>query len=112
MPEHIVSLKVYIAVFSALIVLTGVTILAATFDLGPLNAVVALTIAVSKALLVVLFFMHVRYSSRLTQVVVAIGLLWLLILIMLVMTDYLTRPRAAQFQSQVSQICKLFSSQA
>lgn len=65
--------------------------LIAMYDLGPLNTVAALTIAVTKALLVVLFFMHVRYSSRLTQIVVGTGLFWLVIMIALVMGDYLTR---------------------
>lgn len=92
MSEHVVSLKIYILVFTALMVLTGATIAVATLNLGPLNTVAALAIAFTKALLVVLFFMHVRYSSRLTQVVVGLGLLWLVILIVLVMGDYLTRP--------------------
>lgn len=91
MPEHIVPKRLYFAVFAALMVLTGTTILIARYDLGPLNTVAALAIAVSKALLVVLFFMHVRYSSRLTQIVVGTGLFWLVIMIALVMGDYLTR---------------------
>lgn len=91
MSEHIVPKRLYFAVFAALMALTGATILIAHYDLGPLNTVAALAIAVSKALLVVMFFMHVRYSSRLTQIVVGTGLFWLVIMIALVMGDYLTR---------------------
>jgi cytochrome c oxidase subunit 4 len=92
MSEHIVSRGIYYAVFAALIVMTTITVLVARIDLGPLNAVVALAIAVFKAMLVVLFFMHVRYSSSLTRVVVASGVFWLLIMILFMMSDYLTRP--------------------
>jgi cytochrome c oxidase subunit IV len=92
MSEHIVSRGIYYAVFAALLVMTTITVLVARIDLGPLNAVVALAIAVFKATLVVLFFMHVRYSSRLTRVVVASGVLWLVIMIAFMMSDYLTRP--------------------
>ena len=91
MSEHIVSRKIYFAVFGALIVLTGVTVVVALKDLGRLNVVVALAIAVTKAVLVTLYFMHIKYSKRLTQVVVAAGFLWLLILIGLTLSDYLTR---------------------
>jgi len=91
MPEHIVPQKVYFAVFIALIVLTAVTTLVAFVDLGPLNTVVALVIAFTKAILVALYFMHVRYSSRLTQIIVAGGLFWLGIMIALTLSDYLTR---------------------
>ncbi|HEV7905710.1 MAG TPA: cytochrome C oxidase subunit IV family protein [Pyrinomonadaceae bacterium] len=93
MSEHIVSKKVYYVIFGALIVLTGLTVWVANIDLGSekLNTVVALAIAVTKAMLVVLYFMHVRYSSRLTWVVVAGGFLWLLIMVGLTMSDYLSR---------------------
>ena len=63
----------------------------AQFNLGPFNVVAALTIAVSKMLLVILFFMHVRYSTRLTWLFVAAGFIWLLIMIELTLGDYLTR---------------------
>ena len=72
-------------------VLTAVTTLVAFADLGPFNTIVALTIAMTKAILVVLFFMHVRYSSRLTWIVVGGGVFWLAIMIFLTLTDYLTR---------------------
>ncbi|HWQ34675.1 MAG TPA: cytochrome C oxidase subunit IV family protein [Blastocatellia bacterium] len=91
MAEHIVSRKIYLTIFGALIVLTILTIVIAGVDLGPLNTVVALAIAAMKATLVALFFMHVRYSSRLTQVVVVSGLFWLCIMFALTMSDYLTR---------------------
>ncbi|HEY7913409.1 MAG TPA: cytochrome C oxidase subunit IV family protein [Blastocatellia bacterium] len=91
MSEHIVSRKIYFAIFGALMVLTLITVLVARVDLGVLNNIVALTIAVLKATLVVLYFMHVRYSSRLTWVFVIAGLFWLGILIALTLSDYLTR---------------------
>ena len=89
--SHIVSTRVYYGIFAALMICTYVTVQVAFFDLGPLNTVVALTIAVFKAVLVVLFFMHVKYSTRLTWVVVVSGVFWLGILLALTMTDYLTR---------------------
>jgi cytochrome c oxidase subunit 4 len=81
----------YLAVFAALLVGTFLTVLVAKFDLGPLNNIVMLAVAIAKALLVVLFFMHVRWSSRLTWVVAAAGFFWLLILFTLTMSDYMTR---------------------
>ncbi|HEY3138661.1 MAG TPA: cytochrome C oxidase subunit IV family protein [Blastocatellia bacterium] len=91
MREHIVSPKVYFAVFTALAVFTVVTWSVAKLDLGFLNVVVALTIAVIKATLVVLYFMHVRWSSRLTWVFVCAGFFWLAIMVALTLSDYLTR---------------------
>ena len=91
MSEHIVSKKVYFAIFIALIILTGVTYLVARVDLGRFNAIVALTIAVIKAMLVVLYFMHVRYSSRLTWVFIGAGFFWLAIMVVLTLSDYSTR---------------------
>ena len=93
MSEHIVSKKVYFVIFGALMVLTALTVWVANINLGSekLNTVVALAIAVTKAMLVVLYFMHVRYSSRLTWVVVAGGFLWLMIMVGLTMSDYLSR---------------------
>jgi cytochrome c oxidase subunit 4 len=81
----------YYGVFGALIVGTALTVLVAFFDLGIFNNIVMLLIASVKALLVVLFFMHVRWSTRLTWVVAASGFVWLIILFGLTMTDYLTR---------------------
>jgi cytochrome c oxidase subunit 4 len=91
MPER---RRVYLAVFGVLMVLTGATIGAAMVDLGRLNAATALAIAVVKAILVVLFFMHVRHSGRLTRLVITGGLVWLVILLGLTMSDYLTRAPA------------------
>jgi cytochrome c oxidase subunit IV len=92
MSEHILPTRVYYAIFSLLMVATYATVQIAFLDLGAFNAVVALTIAVFKAVLVVLFFMHVRYSSRLTWVVVIGAVFWLVILLALTAGDYLTRP--------------------
>ena len=93
MSEHIVSKTVYFLIFGALMVLTVITVAAANFDLGneAINTSIALAIAVLKAVLVILYFMHVRYSPRLTWVVIAGGFLWLFIMIALTMSDYLTR---------------------
>jgi len=81
----------YYAVFAALIVGTALTVMVAFIDLGAMNNVLMLGIACTKALLVILFFMHVRWSTRLTWLVVASGFFWLLILFGITMTDYLTR---------------------
>ena len=91
MSEPTVSKNIYFAVFGALLVLTATTVIVATIDLGPFNTIVALVIALFKASLVVLFFMHVRYSPRIIALTVFAGLLWLAILIGLTLTDYLSR---------------------
>jgi len=92
MSEHIVQPRVYITIFLALMVGTGLTVVAALYDFpGPLNAVVALTIAVIKATLVVLFFMHVRYSGRLIWLVIGSAIFWLAIMFALTISDYWTR---------------------
>jgi cytochrome c oxidase subunit 4 len=93
MDNHILPLRVYYTIFGILMLCTYVTVQIAFFDLGALNAVAALTIAVFKAVLVVLFFMHVRYSTRLTWVVVIGAVFWLVILLALTAGDYLTRWR-------------------
>jgi cytochrome c oxidase subunit 4 len=91
MTEHMVSRRVYFTIFAALVVLTVVTWSIAKLDLGKMNAVVALTIAVVKATLVVLYFMHVRYGSRLTWVFVGAGFFWLAIMVALTLSDFMTR---------------------
>jgi cytochrome c oxidase subunit 4 len=91
MSVHVVPLRIYFIIFASLMGLTAVTVAAAYLDLGALNTVVALIIAVSKATLVILYFMHVRYSPSLTKLVVAGAVLWLLILLALTMTDYVSR---------------------
>lgn len=92
MSEHIVSIKVYVTIFLALMVGTAVTVVAGLQDFpGPLNVIIALTIAVIKATLVVLYFMHVRYSARLIWVILASALFWMGILFALTFSDYWTR---------------------
>ena len=86
-----VSVRLYLIIFAALMVLLVVTVAAAFVHLGPLNLTVALAIAGVKALLVVLFFMHVIHSSRLTKVFVLASLLWLMILFGITFADYLSR---------------------
>lgn len=83
--------KLYIGIILILMSLTVATWLIASVNLGIFNPVVALTIAVIKAVLVILFFMHVRYSSKLTMVTVGAGFFWLLIMITLSLSDYLSR---------------------
>jgi cytochrome c oxidase subunit IV len=90
--EHIVPVKVYLAVFAALMVGTAVTTAAAFIDLGVFNGIVALTIAMTKAVLVVLFFMHVKYESKMTKVTIISAIAFLCILLALTMTDYISRP--------------------
>jgi caa(3)-type oxidase, subunit IV len=90
--KHVLSVKLYAVIFLALIVLTLTTTGVAFIDLGGgFNVTVALTIAVVKALLVILFFMHVRYSNRLTWVFVGAGFFWLAIMMALTFGDFLTR---------------------
>ena len=99
--HHIVPLWIYFLVFAALMVLTYVTVQVSHVDLGSpkvfgdvrlhLNVIVALLIAITKATLVVLFFMHVKYSSRLVQIVVGSSIVWLIILIGITISDYLSR---------------------
>jgi cytochrome c oxidase subunit 4 len=92
MSEHIVSVRVYVAIFLALMVGTTLTIVAAFHDFPwRFNTVIALTIASVKATLVVLYFMHVRYSPRLVWVIVASALFWLGIMFALTFSDYFTR---------------------
>ncbi len=88
---YVVPRKSYFAVFATLMVLTAVTTAVAFSNLGPWNTVVALGIAFTKATLVALIFMHVKYSPRLTQVVIGGGLFWLAILIALTLSDFLSR---------------------
>jgi cytochrome c oxidase subunit 4 len=89
--EHIVPTRVYYTIYGILLLFTYLTVQIAFFDLGVLNTIAAVTIAVLKATLVALFFMHLKYSSGLTKVVLLSGLLWLGILLALTLGDYLTR---------------------
>jgi cytochrome c oxidase subunit 4 len=91
MSGHISPKSTYYAIFGALMVLTAVTVGVAFINLGALNFPVALAIAVTKATLVILFFMHVKYSSRLTKLFVGMAFFFLFVLFGLTMTDYLSR---------------------
>ena len=89
--EHIVSPKLYAGILVALLVGTVLTVQAAKIDLGRWNIVLALTIAVTKMTLVILFFMHGKYSSRRTKLIIASGFFWLAIMLVLTLADYTTR---------------------
>ena len=89
--DHILPTRVYYLIFGTLMLCTYLTVQAAFLDLGPFNTLVAMAIAVLKATLVILFFMHVKYSSRLTWAVIIGALFFLGILFALTMNDYLTR---------------------
>ena len=92
MSEHAhPTVKMFVAVWAALLVLTATTVYVATLELGPLNAIVALSIATIKALLVLLFFMELRYSTALTKVAVVAAVFFLMLLAGLTLSDYLTR---------------------
>ena len=91
MSDHVVPVRIYLVVFAALLPFTGITTAVAFVDLGAINVVLMLAIAVTKATLVILYFMHVRYSSRLTWVVVSAGFAWLMVMIAFTVTDVATR---------------------
>ena len=91
MSGHISPTRTYYTIFGSLMVLTAVTVAVAFVNLGAFNFPVAMAIAVTKATLVVLFFMHVKYSSRLTKLVVGMALFFLMIMFGLTLTDYLSR---------------------
>ena len=91
-PEtHVVPVSIYVGVFLALMVGTALTTAVAYIDLGPFNTVVALVIAFIKMTLVILFFMHVKYQSGLTQIAIVCAFFWLAIMITLTLSDELTR---------------------
>ena len=91
MSETAVSRNTYVLVWFVLLVLLAVTVGVAYVHLGWFNPVVAMTIAMIKALIIILYFMHVRYSPKLVRVFVGAGFLWLLIIVVGTMGDYLTR---------------------
>jgi cytochrome c oxidase subunit 4 len=106
MPGHVVPKKLYILVFAALIVFTGLTTSVAFINLGQWNTVVALAIAVSKASLVVLFFMHLRWSSGLMRMVLLSAFVWFAILVALTLSDEFTRqwtPVPSSWEAQIQQ---------
>jgi len=88
---HVPSVKTYLYVFLALLVGTGLTVFAAKFDLGPLNNIVAMGIAGTKAVIVALFFMHLRHSTRMTILTAVAGIFWLFLMIGMFMMDYVSR---------------------
>jgi cytochrome c oxidase subunit 4 len=89
--HHIVPKRVYFSVFAALIALTWVTAWVATIDLGRLNFVIAISIAIFKASLVALFFMHLAWATKLTKMIVFSGIYWLILLLFITMEDFWTR---------------------
>lgn len=92
MSDHIMSSKLYYTIWIALLCLTVITAAVSFVDLGRFNTVIALVIATFKALLVVLFFMHVKYTSeKLTKIVIVSAIFWLFLLLALSMADYATR---------------------
>jgi cytochrome c oxidase subunit 4 len=98
MSTHVIPVKIYIAIFLALMVLTAATVAVAFVNLGPLNNVVALAIACTKASLVILYFMHVRYSERLVQVSIVVSIFFVAVLIAFTVADPLTRDWIRPFQ--------------
>ncbi|MBI5363292.1 MAG: cytochrome C oxidase subunit IV family protein [Planctomycetes bacterium] len=88
---HVVPLSLYFGIITVLFVLTAATVITAKMDLGAYNTVVALVIAITKATLVVLYFMHVRWSKKLVWIMVGSSLVWFSILIAFTMQDYLSR---------------------
>ncbi|HEX9654863.1 MAG TPA: cytochrome C oxidase subunit IV family protein [bacterium] len=91
MAQHVIPQKIYLLVFVTLLLLTLVTVDVAFYDAGWLSLYIALAIATTKATLVILYFMHLRYSSRLAWAFVATGILFLAILLAFTMSDIFTR---------------------
>ena len=89
--HHVVSPVIYIVIFLALLVGTALTVWASYVDLGIFNPILAIAIACGKATLVVLFFMHVKYSSKLTKLTVFAGLFTFLTLVGMTLADYMSR---------------------
>ncbi|MBS1802344.1 MAG: cytochrome C oxidase subunit IV family protein [Acidobacteria bacterium] len=89
--HHVVPPRIYITILLTLLVFTAATVGASYIDLGPLNPVIALAIAATKMILVVLFFMHVKYSTKLTKLTVGAGLFTFLVLVGMTLSDYWTR---------------------
>jgi cytochrome c oxidase subunit 4 len=91
MASHISPTRIYFTIFGALMVLTAITVAVAFINLGAFNFPIAFGIAITKATLVILFFMHAKYSSRLTKLVIVSGIFFLIVLFGLTMTDYASR---------------------
>ena len=91
MSAHAVPVSLYYRVFATLIVLTVITVAVAYVDFGPMNDVVAMTIACTKATLVILYFMHVRWSGKLVWLFAASGFMWLIVLLAITFGDFVSR---------------------
>jgi cytochrome c oxidase subunit IV len=102
--EHIVKPGTYLAIITMLLFLTGLTVYAAYVNLGKFNIVVALGIATLKATLVVLFFMHAKYSPRRTQLVIIAGIFWLGLLLFMTLSDYISRVDYRGVRSPFTQV--------
>ena len=89
--HHLVPRRIYYTIFGALMLMTAITVGAAYIDLGPMNTIVAIVIACVKAMIVVLYFMHVKFGTRLVKLTVIAALYWMGILLTLTLSDYLTR---------------------
>jgi cytochrome c oxidase subunit 4 len=89
--HHVVPVSIYIIIFVSLMILTGLTVLASQKDFGPGNTIIAVAIAALKATLVILYFMHVRYNDNIVRIAVFAGFLWLGVMIVLTLSDYIAR---------------------
>lgn len=89
--HHVIPIRVYLTIFTLLMVFTGITTAVAFVDLGPMNNVIMLTIAITKATLVILYFMHVRYSGKVVWLLAGAGFVWLAIMVVITLSDELTR---------------------
>lgn len=89
--HHVIPIRVYLTIFTLLMVFTAITTAVAFIDLGPMNNVIMLTIAITKATLVILYFMHVRYSGKVVWLLAAAGFVWLAIMVVITLADELTR---------------------
>jgi cytochrome c oxidase subunit 4 len=106
MSQHIVPVRSYVLVFLALLGFTALTVAVAFLNLGRMNTVIALVIAAAKMLLVMLIFMHVKYSSRLTKLAILAAFFWLALLLTFTMSDYFTRhwtPAPSDWGPSISQ---------
>ena len=92
MSHTIVPTKIHVTIFVSLMVLLGITIGVAYIDLGRFNLAAAMAVSVAKTLLIVTFFMHLRYGRKLTWVFAGAGFFWLAIMLVFAMCDYATRP--------------------
>jgi cytochrome c oxidase subunit 4 len=97
MSEQVVPLRIYAIIFATLLLLTLVTVDVATYNFGMMNIYIALAVATTKATLVILYFMHVRYAPALVGVFAAAGFVWLLLLLTFTLSDFITRGWIAGF---------------